>query len=580
MRVAVIGGGLAGLSAAHELSARGFEVSVWEKQDVPGGKARSVRIPGTATGGRKPLPGEHGFRFFPHFYRHLPDTMKRIPFPGNRHGVFDNLVPAPRGLYARRDGPDVEVDTGIPRTPSDLKLMVHNWLGGGMGLTGEEYMHFAGCMWQILTSCQARRIGEYERVVWSDFVDAGRYSQTYADWFGAGMTKTLLAASGDFASARTVGETLVQLLLGSFTPGAFDDRLLNGPTNEVWIDPWLAHLTDRGVKYHAGVPVTALRCDGGEVTGVSVEGGYSTDDIDADAYVLSVPVEAAAALMTPQLLAADSGLAGIPQLAGHVQWMNGIQFYLTTDVPLVRGHVVLVASPWGLTAVSQQQFWPGYPLSGCGDGTVKGVLSVDISAWDVPGVIPGAGLGKTARECTRDEIQAEVWGQLKQWLDRDQDAALRDDGIVHGAALDADVVLPGGGRRGHNAEPLLVNDANTWTLRPTAYTRIPNLYLAADYVQTYTDLATMEGANEAARRATNALLRATRSTLPPCRIWNLHEPWALLPWRAEDALRWRRGLPWRTRRVQPLARALAATGRALGNLPGGDAGPRHGQGET
>ena len=38
--------------------------------------------------------------------------------------------------------------------------------------------------------------------------------------------------------------------------------------------------------------------------------------------------------------------------------------------------------------------------------------------------------------------------------------------------------------------------------------RIPNLVLAADYVRTHTDLATMEGANEAARRAVNAILDA------------------------------------------------------------------------
>ena len=37
-------------------------------------------------------------------------------------------------------------------------------------------------------------------------------------------------------------------------------------------------------------------------------------------------------------------------------------------------------------------------------------------------------------------------------------------------------------------------------------TAIPNLFLASDYVQTFTDLATMEGANEAARRAVNGIL--------------------------------------------------------------------------
>jgi uncharacterized protein with NAD-binding domain and iron-sulfur cluster len=71
--VAVLGGGVAGLSAAHELAERGFTVTVHEKRAVPGGKARSYPAPDSG------LPAEHGFRFFPGFYRHLPDTMARIP---------------------------------------------------------------------------------------------------------------------------------------------------------------------------------------------------------------------------------------------------------------------------------------------------------------------------------------------------------------------------------------------------------------------------------------------------------------------------------------------------------------------
>ena len=75
--VAVLGGGVGGLSAAHELAERGFDVTVYEQRARPGGKARSYPTPDG-------LPAEHGFRFFPAFYRHLPDTMARIPLDGGR----------------------------------------------------------------------------------------------------------------------------------------------------------------------------------------------------------------------------------------------------------------------------------------------------------------------------------------------------------------------------------------------------------------------------------------------------------------------------------------------------------------
>ena len=43
-RVVVLGGGVAGMSAAHELIERGFEVVVLERSDLAGGKARSIPV--------------------------------------------------------------------------------------------------------------------------------------------------------------------------------------------------------------------------------------------------------------------------------------------------------------------------------------------------------------------------------------------------------------------------------------------------------------------------------------------------------------------------------------------------------
>jgi len=95
-----------------------------------------------------------------------------------------------------------------------------------------------------------------------------------------------------------------------------------------------------------------------------------------------------------------------------------------------------------------------------------------------------------------------------------------------------------------------VNTKGSWADRPDAVTRIPNFFLAADFVRTYTDLATMEAANEAARRAVNGLLDATGSTAPRCKVWNLREPLALAPFRALDRVRWALHRPPATPPVQ------------------------------
>ena len=114
--------------------------------------------------------------------------------------------------------------------------------------------------------------------------------------------------------------------------------------------------------------------------------------------------------------------------------------------------------------------------------------------------------GKSATLCTAEEIKAEVWAQMKLSLNVDG-AVILEDSVLHSWFLDTDIQFENPDQACTNMEPLLINRVGTWDDRPEAYTAIPNLFLAADYVRTNTNLATMEGANEAARRAVNAILK-------------------------------------------------------------------------
>jgi len=158
-----------------------------------------------------------------------------------------------------------------------------------------------------------------------------------------------------------------------------------------------------------------------------------------------------------------------------------------------------------------------------GDGNVGGILSVDISDWDAKGQYSAK--GKIARECTREEVAAEVWDQLKAALNNH--TTVLDDAWRADWFLDPAIVYPNP-TEAMNLEPLLVNTAGSWAHRPSAeLPEVENLFLASDYVRTSTDLATMEGANEAARRAVNAILEATGTDEEPCRLWPLQDPGGL-----------------------------------------------------
>jgi uncharacterized protein with NAD-binding domain and iron-sulfur cluster len=570
------------MSAAHELAERGFEVEVFERQEVPGGKARSLRVVepfhegmlgGNAMKGpryraKNPwLPGEHGFRFFPGFYRHVVDTMQRIPVGGGC--VADHLVATSEVHHARVGKRPVYLPARFPRAPGDLKTivtMLASWWGGQMEVDAEDTLFFGEKLWQLITSCEERRLAEYEKVSWWDFTAAESRSLAYQKYFANAITRSLVAAKAERASTRTIGNIFIQILLDILDPGVDTaDRVLDGPTNDVWIDPWLEYLRAHGVKYNFETSVSALHMQGGRIASVSLTRAGKTWKASADYFVAALPVERMAELVSAELAAADPALARLPELSRYVEWMNGIQFYLTQDVPLVHGHSIYVDSPWALTSVSQAQFWPAVDLSQYGDGQIRGILSVDISDWDVEGLN-----GKQADECTREEIAAETWRQLKASVNVEGAEVLKD-AHLHSWFLDPDIVDVDPNRPGIelNREPLLVNYVDTWRLRPEATSQIANLFLASDYVRTHTDLATMEAANEAARRAVNGLLAACGSAHARCSVWPLHEPPALAPLRAYDRTRLEQGLPWdcRVPLVGDAAPVLTALQNATASAP-------------
>ena len=569
-KVVILGGGVAGMSAAHELIRRGFQVEVYESLSIPGGKARSVPVPDSATSGRQELPGEHGFRFFPAFYRHITATMKEIPVPGGKT-VYNNLVDTTRIQMARFDKSPIILLAGFPKNLADLLTILKVLLGSDTGIPDDELEYFTERVWQMITSCSARRLDEYEQVGWWEFIGAETRSLPYQKLLGLGLTRSLVAAQANLASTRTVGHILVLLLFTMLEPGKSSDRVLNGPTNDVWIDPWRHYLESKGVRYHLDSTVSALQCVGEEIVSVSVTRNGQVETIRADYYLMAVPVERFAPLINAEMKKADPCLKNIqilgwdpdldlgmdldrdldnpsnvppPEPETYVGWMNGAQFFLYQDIPVVHGHIIYVDSPWALTSISQKQFWPNIDLSGYGDGKVQGIISVDISEWDSPGII----YGKTAKDCTHQEIRDEVWAQLKRSLNVDGQDILKDDNL-HSWFLDPDIqfVPPHdpNARNKHNTQPLLVNLVNSWTLRPNAFTHIHNLFLAADYIKTNTDLATMEGANEAARRAVNSIIDASDANVSYCRIWTLHEPYLFKIWRWVDAKRFAKGMPWR-----------------------------------
>ncbi len=547
--VAVFGGGMSGLAAAQELIERGFRVTVYEPAYL-GGKARSHDVPGTARGGRKALPGEHGFRFFPGCYQHVPETMERIPLPGggnvkDRHliSVESAIVAFGQSGYAPLAAP-ASVIGAVQHLPALTTLdNVRNALTTGLkfviDIPPTELAYFVNRELIIATSCTERRLGQWEKQSWMQFVKAKGKSAAYERYLAGALTRALVAAKSHTASARTIGQIGLALatsatgLIGQYDAGLVlggIDKILNAPTNHAWIDPWVAYLRRRGVRFVLGEGVAEFSVAKGRIGGARLMSGRT---VTADWYVSAIPMDRLKPLLTPALVHADPSLARIRRLQDD--WMVGIQYFMSRRSTLPPGHIAAMGTPWALTGLFQAQPWDVDFAATYGDGRVHDCLSIDISDWDTPGIL----YGKSAKQCTRREIAREVWAQMSRAMNGGGERLMRSEDIVTWS-LDPGVTWSPSIA---NATPLMVNTANSYADRPTAYTKIPNFFVGGDHVRTNIDLATMEGANESGRRVTNAILDAADSPAPPAVVHPLWELPLFDPLKQIDRDRYRAGLP-------------------------------------
>ena len=113
------------------------------------------------------LPGEHGFRFFPSFYRNLFDTMRRTPIFDDKNQIlntaFDQLNPTPRPAIAAGLGgspKDVATSLGSVWQFDQMLKLFRDDLGFELSdLFGLQYY-----MLRFLTSCSDRREMETEPI--------------------------------------------------------------------------------------------------------------------------------------------------------------------------------------------------------------------------------------------------------------------------------------------------------------------------------------------------------------------------------------------------------------------------------
>lgn len=546
---------------------------------------------------RSRVPGEHGFRFFPSFYRHLFDTMKRIPIAEAAIGSSpDGAVltsDSPRSVFdalrsaeviqlalapdARGRSRTFEIPRRPLRSPGDLRKLFADVLERA-GYRGQDVFRLATRYAEYLTSSPERRRC-YEDMPWAGFLglDGGEFSPAFARHVTSGA-QALVAMSSQTNDARTIGSIAMQLTLDQVraNPSGYTDATLRGPTSLELFAPWRAYLESQSVEFRRAQLVgfygrgMAVR----PAFGLPCPGGFRQASIDpADYYVVTIPVDKFQALFDregrpaaawvgggPSLLSSDELRAANRQCLeldrlernlevpagesaddvakylefplgdfvrdpdqGPMRNMCGIQFYFESDVKDIVGHALCLDSAWGVSHISQVQYWQDRAR---GQSGVRGVLSVIFTIFQQPAPDRTGANPKIALECTADEIAERIWAQILASWDARRFGPLPDPDYYY---LDENLTRDPSGQW-TNATPYLVNRVGDWSKRGGVRSgdddyhyrvQLGHVVFAGAFMRTSTRLNTMEAANESGRRAANAVLDYEGSLQQRAQVWSL-----------------------------------------------------------
>lgn len=541
MNIHILGGGIGGMSAALHLGRLREQglipstvgIHLLEASTRLGGKAMSQFGRPDAAG---QWPGEHGFRFFPNFYRCMPDTLKRIPLTAAHKGAFSLRPDLGDTAFAALTASD-EGGMGvggkiirIDRSPSLAQLPTTvGRLLAQFHVTPLDVARYTTVLTRFLCTCQDRALETWEHRTLDDFVTEHGFSAGMQDFLRS--LRALSAMRASRGSLRTLLFTSVQLLADFDPEYHLWDALLPAPTDHLMLIPWQDELVRLGVAIEFGRRVTGLAFQAGtfgqpgRLASVDTSAGplgVAADDV----VVLAIPWEAARPLLdaAPNLPSTLAGIREVPQRADNLgdgsEPMVGVQFWLRHDVPMVKGHMVYPGAPWAITSISQGQFWRATytkPLSTVFAAPgLEGILSAIVSAWDA--VAPR--LGKAPKDCDPLELAQETFAQI-----REASGASLDWSDVIAWHVDSDIQFSP--NRAHCPTPLWVSPAGSYLHRPLPDPGVGNLFVASDWARTETDVGSMESADEAARWAVRAIARGLPVPPPehrlpevrPIRLW-------------------------------------------------------------
>ena len=551
MKVNIYGCGLSGLTVAHELVEKGFQVEIFEKAPIGGGMARSFRY-------SNGVPTEHSWRGYGPFYKNVFDIMKRIPvketcprddfgtyysieevkkhttkdslwtyYKGEVYDVTEFIGSHPGGsLILNAGGKDLEQvwqDLGYswhmenPYVMKTLKKYKIGKLKEGFqsktvydNLTTERLKFFLldnsvsekkasvkihdlpylGYIFsKVLFSNKRRR--DYYKISFDKLVknkiskSSYRYLVDFAGGAGYGMDKQSLSY------AHQVLFTLKFFYKNKFTSA----KVLNKPTSEGWIEPWISFLRNKGVKFNFNVSLERIKHDGKKIEYCVVNGTR----VVAEEHVFALdPYSLNQILKRSNFPVLQPKIEKLSTINNQISFRLG--FRKKVKIPIKNAGLTFVEAPYNITTYFQEDHWcPGTNLGM--DGKIKSLMSGCLTTPYYPGVI----YKKSGISLTKQQLLEEIIEQIfmsEDFLNIVENKITKEDIIFK--EIFSDWEEKNGRLVSKNVK--WVNNTLNQEYRPLGNTKYSNMFLTGGHNLTTVDVWTMESTVESGKITSNMIL--------------------------------------------------------------------------
>ena len=476
--IIIFGGGLSGLTLAHELIKSGFKILIIEKDNELGGMVRSDIKTNL-------YPSEHSWRGYAPFYKNTFQLMKEIPYYDTT--VYNNLsIPVDFFLLY-----DKEYNYKSLLSIGD-KIILY-YLGINYLLSGKRREYYYSYNVQPFLKKYLTNDG-YNHMI--NFVTGPGY----------GMNKNELSMGHLFrfpiiSTIHKKNHTHIHSSnCNNYKHISTDNwHVMNGPTSNVWIEPWVNYLKSKGVDILTNTELLKIIYKKNNITSVKIRKNGIIRQLNANEYILSInPFNTIDILKNSKMSNLYNTFKSLTNNTKSKQISFRIGINKEIKYPIDNIAFVMNDSEFNITWYPQEKHWKQKP-------NIKSLWSGTIIDFEKKGKL----FNKNAEKLDNNKLKQEIIYQIlrsksfKKLIHKNNGFYIKNEDIEY-IEIWHEWNFINGNQEQSNKK--WVNNIYNERFRPIQKTKYNNLFLSGAHTQTTINIWSMEGAIESGKITANYIL--------------------------------------------------------------------------